>query len=89
MISMIHNNLLEPWMTYFTNQVFHSHEEALSVVEAKFVRGVAATGKKTADVSEEHGSIKSTEHLSDVKTLRILKYCQNKSTLMPRACNDD
>ena len=50
--------------THPGKDISHSHDKSMSVIEPQFIIFVTATGKHTANVSEKHGTVYATEHIS-------------------------
>lgn len=51
--------------TDLSEDVFHGHDKALSVVEAELVVRVTTTGVHTPHVCQEHSTVHPTEHVPD------------------------
>ena len=77
---------------YLGEDVLHSHDKALPVVQAEFVIRVTATGEHAADVCQEHGAVDAAEHVPDHHRLLYhhllwLAATHHKDTNIPYTCN--
>jgi hypothetical protein len=57
--------LMRHQILYLCEDVFHGHDESLSVVEAEFILRVTAAREHAADVRQKHGAVHPAEHVPD------------------------